>query len=68
MSLIPVISVNIIVIQGLTCVQLHNFAFTQRGTKVLRHFCKMASFSIVNIPVPFLCVPQPPPPKANVVF
>ena len=29
MSLIPVISVNIIVIQGLTCVQLHNFAFTQ---------------------------------------
>ena len=29
MSLIPVISVNIIVIQGLTCVQLHNFGFTQ---------------------------------------
>ena len=28
-SLIPVISVNIIVMQGLTCVQLHNFAFTQ---------------------------------------
>ena len=35
---------------------------------MLRHFCKMASFPIVNIPVPFLCVSQPPPPKANVVF
>ena len=29
MSVIPVISVNIIIIQGLTCVQLHNFAFRQ---------------------------------------
>ena len=66
MSLIPVISV--IVIQGLTCVQLHNFAFRQWGTKVLRHFCEMASFSIVDIPMPFLCVPPPPPPKTNAAF
>ena len=29
MLLIPVISVNIIVIQGLTCLQLHNFIFRQ---------------------------------------
>ena len=36
--------------------------------KVLRHFCKMAPFCIVDIPIPFPCVPPPPPPKINVVF
>ena len=38
------------------------------GTKVLRHFRKMAPFSIVDIPIPFPCLPQPLPPKINVVF
>ena len=32
------------------------------GTKVLRHFCKMAHFSIVDIRIPFPCLPQPLPP------
>ena len=68
MSVIPVISVNIIVIQGLTCVQLHNFAFRQWGTKVLRHFCEMASFSIMDITAPFLCVSPPSPPKPIMYF
>ena len=40
----------------------------QWGTKVLRHFRKMAPFCIVDIPIPFPCLPQPLPPKINVVF
>ena len=40
----------------------------QGGTKVLRHFRKMAPFCIVDIPIPFPCLPQPLPPKINVVF
>ena len=40
----------------------------QRGTKVLRHFRKIAPFCIVDIPIPFPCLPQPLPPKINVVF
>ena len=40
----------------------------QWGTKVLRHFPKMAPFCIVGIPIPFPCLPQPLPPKINVVF
>ena len=35
---------------------------------MLRHFCKMASFSIVDIPVPFLCVPPPLTPKPMLYF
>ena len=40
----------------------------QQGTKVLRHFCKMAPFCIVDIPIPFPCVPPPPSRKSDVVF
>ena len=40
----------------------------QWGTKVLRHFCKMAPFWIVDLPIPFPCLPPPLPPKINVVF
>ena len=44
------------------------FTYLQWGTKVLRHFLKMAPFCIVDIPIPFPCLPQPLPPKINVVF
>ena len=40
----------------------------QRGTKVLTHFLKMAPFCIVDILIPFPCLPQPLPPKINVEF
>ena len=40
----------------------------QWGTKVLRHFRKMAPFCIVDILIPFPCLPQPLPPKINVEF
>ena len=43
-------------------------AHLQWGPKVLRHLRKMASFCIVDIPIPFPCLPQPLPPKINVVF
>ena len=38
----------------------------QWGTKVLTHFRKMAPFCIVDILIPFPCLPQPLPPKINV--
>ena len=37
-------------------------------TKVLTHFRKTAPFCIVDILIPFPCLPQPLPPKINVVF
>ena len=37
-------------------------------TKVLTHFCKTSPFCIVDILIPFPCLPQPLPPKINVVF
>ena len=40
----------------------------QWGTKVLTHFRKMAPFCIVDILIPFPCLPQPLPPKINVEF
>ena len=40
----------------------------QWGTKVLRHFRKMAPFWIVDLPIPFPCLPPSLPPKINVVF
>ena len=40
----------------------------QWGTKVLRHFRKMAPFCIVDILIPFSCLPQPLFPKINVEF
>ena len=40
----------------------------QWGTKVLTHFHKMAPFCIVDILIPFPCLPQPLPPKINVEF
>ena len=40
----------------------------QRGTKVLTHFRKMAPFFIVDILIPFPCLPQPLTPKINVEF
>ena len=40
----------------------------QWGTKVLRHFRKMAPFCKVDIPILLPCLPQPLPPKINVVF
>ena len=43
-------------------------SYIQCGTKVLRPFRKMAPFSIVDILIPFPCLPQPLPPKINVVF
>ena len=35
----------------------------QWGTKVLTHFRKMAPFCIVDILIPFPCLPQPLPPQ-----
>ena len=35
----------------------------QWGTKVLTHFHKMAPFCIVDILIPFPCLPQPLPPQ-----
>ena len=32
------------------------------------HFRKMAPFLIVELPIPFPCLPPPLPPKINVVF
>ena len=40
----------------------------QWGTKVLTHFPKMAPFCIVDLLIPFPCLPQPLPPKINVEF
>ena len=40
----------------------------QWGTKVLTHFRKMAPFCIVDILIPFPCLPQPLPPKISVEF
>ena len=40
----------------------------QWGTKVLRHFRKMTPFCMVDIPIPFPCLPQPLPAKINVEF
>ena len=40
----------------------------QWGTKVLRHFHKMAPFWTVDLPIPFPFLPPPFPPKINVVF
>ena len=37
-------------------------------TKVLRHFRKVAPFCVMDIPISFLCLPQPLPPKVNGVF
>ena len=37
-------------------------------TKVLRHFCKMAPFYVVDIRIPFPYLPQPLATKANVVY
>ena len=37
-------------------------------TKVLTDFPKTAPFCIVDILIPFPCLPQPLPPKINVVF
>ena len=42
--------------------------YLQWGTKVLRHFCKIAPFWIMDLPIPFPCLPPPLPPKINVVF
>ena len=35
---------------------------------MLTHFRKMAPFYIVDILIPFPCLPQPLPPKINVEF
>ena len=35
---------------------------------MLTHFHKMAPFCIVDIVIPFPCLPQPLPPKVNVEF
>ena len=40
----------------------------QWGTKVLRHVRKMTPFCMVDIPIPFPCLPQPLPLKINVEF
>ena len=45
-----------------------DFDNLQWGTKVLRHFRKMAPFCIVDIPIPFPCLPRLLPPKVNDVF
>ena len=41
---------------------------TTTRDKVLTHFRKMALFCIVDILIPFACLPQPLPPKINVKF
>ena len=45
-----------------------SFINLQWRTKVLTHFRKMAPFCIVDILIPFPCLPQPLPPKINVEF
>ena len=35
---------------------------------MLTHFCRMAPFHVVDILIPFPCLPQPLPPKINVEF
>ena len=40
----------------------------QWATKVLTHFRKMGPFCIVEILIPFPCLPQPLAPKINVEF
>ena len=47
---------------------LHIDYRTYNEGQVLRHFRKMAPFCILDIPIPFPCLPQPLPPKINVVF
>ena len=50
------------------CVQIIYWSKLQWGTKVLTHFRKRAPFCIVDILIPFPCLPQPLPPKINVEF
>ena len=45
-----------------------NFPSYNEGQKCMRHFRKMAPFWIVDLPIPFPCLPPPLPPKINVVF
>ena len=55
----------------LPCIRNLNWRRKQQlqwGTKVLTHFRKMAPFCVVDILIPFPCLPQPLPPKINVEF